>query len=453
MGTSSHAQGRCNIADESYAHVVGNGTSPEDQDRSNAHTLDWGGNAWYAGDVYVGSNSGKNHDEGSKKLATEEYAEGLVNDLSAYVGTLPTGTTATSVVDYVNIKTAGVATDAALEELNNQLGGLQDAVDAIEADYLKAADKTELQDQITTNANAIELLTNGVSADEVDSVNDLIKYVKEHGTEVTGMKEDIAENAAAIAKEIGDRESAIEGLQGQIDALGITDGKVANAAAADKAADADKLGGVVAADYALKTDVETAKSEAIVAAAINSANKDAVVLAEAHLYTDNSITELSSNTTSQIETAKSEAVAAAATATGEAIAAHNTDENAHADIRTSISDLAIAIDDAFIGLIAQFETKLAENLTAASEESSEKDAVVLAEAQNTVAAHAEDTDLHVTADKQAAWDAAKATADTAIQSVTAAADSGLKATQTGTSVAIEIDESITWIFDCGGASI
>ena len=53
-----------------YIHVVGNGTS--DEDRSNAHTLDWEGNAWYAGDVYVGGDSGTDRDEGSKKLATEE---------------------------------------------------------------------------------------------------------------------------------------------------------------------------------------------------------------------------------------------------------------------------------------------------------------------------------------------------------------------------------------------
>lgn len=54
-----------------YVHIVGNGTS--DTERSNAHTLDWEGNAWYSGDVYVGSTSGTNKDEGSKKLATEEY--------------------------------------------------------------------------------------------------------------------------------------------------------------------------------------------------------------------------------------------------------------------------------------------------------------------------------------------------------------------------------------------
>lgn len=61
---------------EKYAHIVGNGTS--DTARSNAHTLDWDGNAWYSGDVYVGSASGKNKDEGSKKLATEEFVSSKI---------------------------------------------------------------------------------------------------------------------------------------------------------------------------------------------------------------------------------------------------------------------------------------------------------------------------------------------------------------------------------------
>lgn len=46
-----HVQGKYNIEDteNKYAHIVGNGKSG--MERSNAHTLDWNGNAWYAGDV------------------------------------------------------------------------------------------------------------------------------------------------------------------------------------------------------------------------------------------------------------------------------------------------------------------------------------------------------------------------------------------------------------------
>ena len=79
-------------------------------------------------------------------------------------------------------------------------GGLETRLAAVEGDYLKGADKTELEGKITANASAIELLTNGVSAEEVDGVNDLIQYVKDHGTEVTGMKDDIKANADAIGK-------------------------------------------------------------------------------------------------------------------------------------------------------------------------------------------------------------------------------------------------------------
>ena len=56
-GKYQHVQGRYNIEDTAnkYAHIVGNGAKDETTNwkevRSNAHTLDWEGNAWYAGDV------------------------------------------------------------------------------------------------------------------------------------------------------------------------------------------------------------------------------------------------------------------------------------------------------------------------------------------------------------------------------------------------------------------
>lgn len=72
--SGQHVQGRYNIGPSPFIlHVVGNG-SAEDA-RSNAHTLADDGTAWFSGDVYVGSTSGKNKDEGSKKLATEDYVK------------------------------------------------------------------------------------------------------------------------------------------------------------------------------------------------------------------------------------------------------------------------------------------------------------------------------------------------------------------------------------------
>ena len=79
QGNNQHVQGKYNISDTTSAHIVGNGTKYNA--RSNAHTLDWSGNAWFAGDVYTGSTSGKNKDDGSKKLATEEYVDNSVNGI------------------------------------------------------------------------------------------------------------------------------------------------------------------------------------------------------------------------------------------------------------------------------------------------------------------------------------------------------------------------------------
>ncbi len=80
-GEGSHVQGKYNIEDTSsiYADIIGNGTS--DTARSNAATVDWNGNAWFAGDVYTGSTSGTNKDDGSKKLATEEYVNNSIANI------------------------------------------------------------------------------------------------------------------------------------------------------------------------------------------------------------------------------------------------------------------------------------------------------------------------------------------------------------------------------------
>lgn len=78
QGKNQHVQGIYNIEDTTSAHIVGNGG--DNYSRSNAHTLDWNGNAWFAGDVYTGLTSGTNKDEGSKKLATEEFVTNLVSD-------------------------------------------------------------------------------------------------------------------------------------------------------------------------------------------------------------------------------------------------------------------------------------------------------------------------------------------------------------------------------------
>ena len=76
-----HVEGKYNIDDPTSIHIVGNGTS--DSARSNAHTLGLNGEAWFSGDIYTGSTSGTGKDEGSKKVATEEYVEALYQKLNS----------------------------------------------------------------------------------------------------------------------------------------------------------------------------------------------------------------------------------------------------------------------------------------------------------------------------------------------------------------------------------
>ena len=78
-----HVQGKYNIEDteNKYAHIVGNGGISA---RSNAHTLDWKGNAWYQGNVSIEGTPTNDND-----LTTKKYVDDLVSnvdiDLSDYI--------------------------------------------------------------------------------------------------------------------------------------------------------------------------------------------------------------------------------------------------------------------------------------------------------------------------------------------------------------------------------
>ena len=84
-----HVQGRFNIEapNNTYAHIVGNGTK---NNRSNAHTLDWSGNAWYAGKVTAGTVASPANPTAANDLTTKQYVD---NALAAKVvsieGTTP----------------------------------------------------------------------------------------------------------------------------------------------------------------------------------------------------------------------------------------------------------------------------------------------------------------------------------------------------------------------------
>lgn len=78
-GDYQHVQGRRNIIDKEnkYLHIVGNGGNATGTE-SNAHTLDWSGNAWFAGEVTIGANK--------EKLATESVVD---TKIAEFVGSAP----------------------------------------------------------------------------------------------------------------------------------------------------------------------------------------------------------------------------------------------------------------------------------------------------------------------------------------------------------------------------
>lgn len=93
-GATQHVEGYCNAADPlydytnpssrgKYIHITGNGAYDA---RSNAHALDWNGNAYYAGNVYV-AGDGKNDFSGAKKLATEDFVTAALTALGLPVPT------------------------------------------------------------------------------------------------------------------------------------------------------------------------------------------------------------------------------------------------------------------------------------------------------------------------------------------------------------------------------
>jgi hypothetical protein len=167
--------------------------------------------------------------EAKRAAGAEQGLATSIENLENYVGTIPEGSTATNVVDYVKEKTNGIATDAAL-------GELRDAVDAIEADYLKAADKTELSNAISAadgkavNAqNAVDALSAKVGeVTEGKTVVEMIADAQSAATyddtalanRVTTLEgNDAGKSVRAIANEELAKQLIAEGAQESLDTL------------------------------------------------------------------------------------------------------------------------------------------------------------------------------------------------------------------------------------------
>lgn len=143
--------------------------------------------------------------------AAAEAAQADVDALKAYVGTF-THDTAKSVVEYINAKTAGIATDAALEELTNRVTNAEGAIDAIEADYLKKADKEEL-------AGAVALKADKTALDAVSEVANAAVKKADYNVKVKALDDEDARIAGLVASEAEARAEADEDFEVRIAAM------------------------------------------------------------------------------------------------------------------------------------------------------------------------------------------------------------------------------------------
>ena len=139
--------------------------------------------------VLTGSDINISSQDGAQAIAT------VVGSLGASIGDLQTD----KVDKTTKVNGHALSADVTLDSADILYGG-QTATSAFGGksvhDCLDALNSADLAlDQRITN---VETVVNGTDADTMDSVAELIDYVKEHGTEVTQMQADIKANADAI---------------------------------------------------------------------------------------------------------------------------------------------------------------------------------------------------------------------------------------------------------------
>lgn len=357
-------------------------------------------------------------------------AQNDVDALETYVGTF-THDTAKSVVEYINAKTDGIATSSNLEALAGRVTAAEGEIDALQSD-LNAAETglkarvAELEGlvgdkavatQISTavaaeaeiaraaekaNADAItKLNANAETAGSVDyKIAQAVAGIMENPddtmnsiNELVTWTNDHAQDALEMSNQVTANKNAIATLNGDASTAGSVDKKIADAIAAENLSQYATDGELTAVDNRLKA-VESAVGETgSVATAIEGA------VTEAKGYTDAEVKKLA--------------------------------EGAVATNASAISALEDLVGD----------DKVSDQITAVTNPLDER----IRDLEAVDHEHANNAEL----DKFADGDKAKL--DSAVQTVTAG--TGLTATKTGTDVAIEIDETVTWIFDCGTSAV
>lgn len=391
--------------------------------------------------------------EAAQKAGDDAQAD--VDALTEKVGDLPEGATATTVVGYVDEKVAASKSevDGTIEALTERVGTAEGDIATIKGDYLKGADKTELAEDIAANTKAVEDEAARAAAKEAEIEGALNTY-----------KTTNDERVAAAEGEIDALQLQITGLTGAMHFKGTVD------AVPEAGAEGYVSGDVVVVTSTHKEWVYDGATWHELGDEGSHITKTEV----AETYETKADATTKNNTLTQAITDEETRAKAAEEANAKAIT----------DLQTEVGNTYETKDDAANKLQAAkdyADEKDAETLAAAKKHAEEQAAAAKSGAEATAAADAttkadaardaakeyadglntamdERVDaieakpaMGLTAEKIADYDEAVGIADTAVQTVTAG--TGLKAERTGNDIVLNLDQSVTFIFDCGTSAI
>lgn len=360
-----------------------------------------------------------------------DKAQEEVDAIETYVGTIPEGYTETNVIAYINKK--------AQETLDTASGGSSESA----ASVLAALNtyKAENDPKVTANTEAIADLEELVGDTKVSDA--IAAAVKEEADRAKGVEGGLETRLKAVEDTYA-TDSDVENLQNQINTIMSNPDAEGAINSINEFAQYVKDHGTIA--DGMRTDINKNKDD--IAAEKTRAEGVEAGLQEAINGVAADVEELAGEVDTKAAQADLEALTGRVTtietehnAESTGLKARLTQAETDIDaLETKVGDktVAVQISEAIAG------ENLAQYALAADLDTAEGKIEVL-EGKAHEHANKAELDLIASGDK-AKWDAK-------VDDVTAAADSGLKATRTGNTVAIEIDESITFIFDCGGASV
>lgn len=176
-------------------------------------------------------------------LKAGQDAQADVDALEALVGSLPEGTEATTVVEYVNKKTEGIATDAALQELQETVEGHAEALELLNGN-------AETVGSVANTANAaaaakVAEIVAGADAN-FDTLKEIADWILNDTTGAADMANDIA---ALQAQMVGVDTTVVAEIASAIEAALKVEGVDKYALASDLSSLADRVKALEDAGY------------------------------------------------------------------------------------------------------------------------------------------------------------------------------------------------------------